>query len=62
MKEYVRCIVSNEHGRHYMSHRVQNDLSRKLSEEVTGSIVRKIHKMKYFFYDTALYARDSHQK
>jgi hypothetical protein len=48
MKEHVRRFVNNEKSRHYLSHRVQNDLIQKFSEEATSSIVQEVQKMKYF--------------
>jgi hypothetical protein len=48
MKEHVRSFVNDENSRQHLSHRLQNNLIQKSSEEVTNSIVREVQKMKYF--------------
>jgi hypothetical protein len=47
MKEQGRCFL-NENSRHYLSHRVQDDLIQTSSEEDINSLVREDQKMKYF--------------
>jgi hypothetical protein len=48
MKEHVWSFVNDENSRQYLSHRLQNNLIQKSSEEVTNSIGREVQKMKYF--------------